>query len=180
MIERIKKNKDGLISLLVLLAIILVVLVSLLTPLLYHADRYRSELRRDMRVLQELRAIDAVQDDIQQALQSYRDRNLHGWIYAGNNIDQISLDVQRKVTPVIKPNTNETYTAVGVQVQFVAKMDDLFDIIQKVEQSKPLLVIDRMQITPQVQRSTSSQPEPPQYVRVQMTVQTYVATGAVL
>lgn len=192
MIERIKKNKDGLISLLVLLAIMLVVLVSLLTPLLYHADRYRSELRRDMRVLQELRAIDAVQDDIQQALQSYQDRNLHGWIYAGNNIDQISLDVQRKVsgwleqvqtqrvTPVIKPNTNETYTAVGVQVQFVAKMDDLFDIIQKVEQSKPLLVIDRMQITPQVQRSTSSQPEPPQYVRVQMTVQTYVATGAVL
>lgn len=189
MISHLQKNREGLISLAVLLVVLLLLLITLATPLIYHADRYRSELRRDMRALQELRAIDAVQGEIQHALQNYQERNLQDWVYAGSNHDQISLDVQRKVsgwlervqtqrvTPVVKPDMSETYTAVGVQVQFVASMEELFDIIQRIEQSKPLLVVDRMQITPLAQRRSRNQPEPPQKIRVQMTVQTYVAAG---
>lgn len=189
MISSLKRNREGLVSLVVLLVVVLAALISLATPLLYHADRYRSELRRDMRVLQELRSIDSAQEDIRKALDSYQERNLHSWIYVGDNTDQISLDVQRKVsawldqvqtqrvTPVAKPNANETYTAVGVQVQFTASMKELFEIINQIGHSKPLLVIDRMQVTPVPQRRTSNQPEPPQRVRVQMTVQTYVASG---
>ena len=186
-----QEKKQGLISWLVLLGLLLVVFLLLLGPVLHHADRYRFDLRRDARVLQELRAIEAVQDEIVQVQQDYQQRGLQGWVYAGHNAGEISLDVQRRVsdwlavtqvqriTPVrVKADNN--YEGLGVQVHFTSSMEELLEVIQQIEQSRPLLAVEQMRVSPVAQRRTRNQPEPPQRVTVQMTIHTYVATGAEL
>ena len=183
-----QEKKEGIISVLVLVGVVLVLIVLLAGPVLYHTERYRAELRKDARVLQELRAIDAVQDEIGQVRQSYQERNLQDWAYAGHDTDEISLDVQRKIsdwlagsqlqrmTPVTT-RMGDGHAAVGVQVQFNATMDELLDTLRQIETSLPLLVVERIRLSPLIQRRQRNKPEPPQRVSVQMTVQTYVLTG---
>ena len=181
-------KKEGLISWLALLGLLLVVFLLLLGPVLHHADRYRFELGRDARVLQQLRAIEAVQDEITQVQQDYQERGLQGWVYTGQDASEISLDVQRRVsdwlsvtqvqriTPV-RAKAENNYEGLGVQVHFTSSMEELLEVIQQVEQSRPLLVVEQMRVSPVAQRRTRNQPEPPQRVNVQMTIHTYVATG---
>lgn len=181
-------KRDGLVSLAILLGAVLVLLVLLLGPVLYQADRYRVELRRDARVLQELRAIEAVRDEIEMVREAYQQRNLHDWMYASHNPDEVTLDVQRKVTgwlagaevqritPVIN-RTGGEYVSVGVHVQFMAGLGQLVDFVRAIEQSRPLLMVESMRLTPQAQRRNRDGSEWPQVVSVQMTVQTYVLAG---
>lgn len=183
-----QENKEGIVSVLVLAGAVLMLIALLASPVLYHADRYRSELRKDARVLQELRAIDAVQEEIDQVQQSYHERNLQDWVYTGRDTDEISLDVQRKMsswlvgsqlqrmTPVTA-RVADGHAAVGVQVQFTATMDELLHTLRQIENSRPLLVVERVRLSPLVQRKRRNQPEPPQLVSVQMTVQTFVLAG---
>ena len=181
-------KKEGVISWLVLLGVLLLIFLLLLGPVLHHADRYRFELGGDARVLQQLRAIEAVQDEIAQVQQDYQQRDLQGWVYTGQNASDISLDVQRRVsdwlsvtqvqriTPVrVKADNN--YEGLGVQVQFTSSMEELLAVIQQIEQSRPLLAVERMRVSPIAQRSRRNHPEPPQRVNVQMTIHTYVAMG---
>lgn len=183
-----QNKKEGIISWLVLLGILLALLLIVLGPVLYHTERYRTELRRDARVLQELRAIEAVQAEISQVSQTYQERNLQDLVYSGRDVNEISLDVQRKLsgwlgksqlqrmTPVTT-GTADGHTAVGVQVQFTATLEELWQTLSQIEDSKPLLVVERVRLTPLAQRSRRNEPEPPQRVSVQMTVQTYVSAG---
>lgn len=183
-----RNNKEGIVSLLLLIGVVLVAIALLLGPVLYHAERYRGELRRDARVLQELRAIEAVHEEIKLVQQSYQERNLQDWVYAGRDVNEISLDVQRKMsawladsqlqrmTPVVA-RAGAGHTAVGVQVQFTATMDELLQALRDIETSRPLLVVERIRLSPLVQRQRRNEPEPPQRVSVQMTVQTYVSAG---
>ena len=188
MIKLWQDKKEGVISWLVLLGLLLAVFLLLLGPVLHHADRYRFELGRDARALQQLRAIEAVQDEIAQVQQDYQQRGLQGWVYTGQNASDISLDVQRRVsdwlsvtqvqriTPVrVKADNN--YEGLGVQVHFTSSMEELLAVIQQIQQSRPLLAVERMRVAPVAQRRTRNQPEPPQNVTVQMTIHTYVATG---
>lgn len=180
-----QEKKEGIVSMLVLVGAVLALIALLAGPVLYHADRYRSELRKDARVLQELRAIDAVQEEIGRVQQSYRERNLQDWVYAGHDTDEISLDMQRKMsswlsggqlqrmTPVTS-RAAEGYAAVGVQVQFTATLEQLLHTLEQIESSRPLLVVERVRLSPLSQRRQRNQPEPPQLLSVQMTVQTYV------
>lgn len=182
-----REKKEGLVSLFALVVVLLVLVALLLGPVVHHAERYRSELRRDARILQELRAVEAVQGEIVEAQRSYHERGLESWVYSGN-LSEIGLDVQRRVsgwlagaqvqriTPV-NTRVAEAYQGVGVQAQFVSSMEELVEIIRQIEASRPLLLIERLQISPVAQRRTRNQPEPPQRVTVQMTVQTYVLTG---
>lgn len=183
-----QEKKEGILSALVLAGVLLVLVILLMVPVLYQADRYRSELRKDARILQELRAIDAVQGEIIQVRQRFQERNLQEWAYAGHDTDEISLDVQRKMSGWLADSQPQRMTpvttrvadgqaAVGVQVQFNATLDELLEILRQIETSRPLLVVERMRVSPQVQRRQRNQPEPPQRVSVQMAVQTYVLTG---
>lgn len=183
-----RDKKEGLISLGVLLGLLVVLVSLLMGPVLYQADRYRSELRRDARMLQELRAIEAVRGEIEELRQSYHQRNLHEWVYESRNTDEISLDVQRKVsawlgaaqvqriTPVTSRNGNE-HVAVGVQVQFIATLDELLAFAREIESSRPLLMVEHMRLSPHAQRRGRDQPEAPQMLSVQMSVQTYIPAG---
>jgi|LSQX01.2.fsa_nt_gb lipopolysaccharide biosynthesis protein len=182
------EKKEGLISLLVLVGFVLALIVFLLGPVVYQAERYRAELRRDARVLQELRAIEAVQDEIAQVQHNYQERGLQDWVYEGYDQNEISLDVQRRVsswlsnaqvqriTPVtVKADSH--YMGVGVHVQFTATMEELLAVFERVESSRPLLVVERMRLAPVAHRRANNASEPEQRVTVQMTVQTYVASG---
>lgn len=182
------EKKEGLISLVLFIGFVLVLGALLLGPVLYHADRYRAEMRRDARVLQELRAIEAVRDEIAQVQHSFQERGLQDWVYEGHDLNDISLDVQRRVsgwlantqvqriTPVTA-KTDSHYMGVGVQVQFTATMQELLAVIEHIESSRPLLVVERIRLTPVARRRARNAPEPEQKVTVQMTVQTYVASG---
>ena len=139
------------------------------------------------RILQELRAIDAVQEEIGRVQQSYQERNLQDWVYAGHDTDEVvwmcNADVQlavRRTAARMTPVTSraaEGYAAVGVQVQFTATLEQLLHTLQQIESSRPLLVVERVRLSPLNQRRRRNQPEPHQLVSVQMTVQTYVLTG---
>lgn len=183
-----QEKKEGVVSVLVLIGALLALIALLAGPVLYYVERYRGELRKDARVLQELRAIDAVQGEIGQVRQSYQERNLQDWVYAGHDTDEISLDVQRKIsgwlaesqlqrmTPITS-RLADGYAAVGVLVQFNATMDELLHILRKIETSRPLLVVELIRLNPLVQHRQRNQPELPQRVSVRMIVQTYVLTG---
>lgn len=182
-----KAKREALISWLVLLCLFAVPFLVLAGFAGKKMTEYQREFQRDGRVLQELRGIDAVQDEIRKLRQNYQERSLQDWAYTEHSLDDVRLDVQRKVTgwlnsvqtqrvsPVPPREADTGYAAVGVQVHFIADLDELLDIIQQIENSKPLLVIDHLRITPQLIRATNKNPYPPQKVSVQMTVQTYVA-----
>lgn len=182
-----KAKREALISWLLLLCLLALPFLVLAGFAGKKMTEYQREFQRDGRVLQELRGIDAVQDEIRKLRQNYQERSLQDWAYTEHSLDDVRLDVQRKVTgwlnsvqtqrvsPVTPREADTGYAAVGVQVHFIADLDELLDIIQQIENSKPLLVIDHLRITPQIIRATNKNPYPPQKVSVQMTVQTYVA-----
>lgn len=183
-----QEKREGVVSVLVLFGVVLAFIALLTGPVLYQMDRYRGELRKDTRILQELRAIDAVQEEIGLVWQSYRERNLQSWVYAGHDTDETSLDVQRKMsswlagsqlqrmTPVTT-HVADGYVAVGVQAQFTATLDELLHVLQEIQSSQPLLVVERIYLGPLDQRQRRNQSESLQLVSVQMTVQTFVLSG---
>ena len=181
-----QSKKEGVVSLAVLLAVLLALFLMFLSFVAFHAERYRSELRKDARILQELHAIEAVQDKINQVQQSYQERELQNWFYASRNVDDVSLDVQRRVsdwlietqvqrvTPVVT-RTDGEHVAVGVQVQFVATMEALMRLARNIDEAKPILMIEKVRLSPASRRRND--PEAKQEVSVQMTVQTYLPSA---
>lgn len=183
-----REKKEAVVSWLVLLCLLAIPYLVLAEFAGEKAAAYQREFQRNGRLLQELRGIEAVREEIQQVRQHYQERNLQEWAYTERSLDDVRLDVQRRVTgwlssaqtqrvsPVTPREAAEGYAAVGVQVHFIAELDELLEIIREVESSKPLLVVEHLRITPQIVRATNRNPYPPQKVSVQMTVQTYVAT----
>lgn len=185
-----RDKRESLISVVVLLLVLLLAGFLVMEPLLRSADRYRAELRKDARVLQELRAIEVVQDEIKQAQQSYEERNLQNWAYVGKSIDEVSLDIQKRITAwfagvQVQRTTpfsrvlDEAHMAVGVDVQFSASLEELVNVLGEIEQGRPLLMVERMRINPlQQHRGFDNANEGmEQRVNVHMLVQTYIAMG---
>lgn len=179
------EKKEGLASLAVLFVLLLMLAALLLGPALYYIERYRTELRKDERVLLELRAIEAAQADIQDAQKRFEKRGLLDWVYSGVTAEEARLDVQRRVsewlantqvrriTPVTSP-TGTGYIGVGVHAQFTATLDELLELAQYIEEARPVLLVERMRLAAVAQRQGRNQPPQPQRVTVQMTVLTFV------
>ena len=55
-------KRDGIISLIVLIAVFLLAIIFILNPVVSQGERYRAELAKDARVLQQLRAINNARD----------------------------------------------------------------------------------------------------------------------
>ena len=181
------RKKEGIISLALLIAIILLVIVFTLSPLAGQADRYRAELVKDARILQQLRAIDAARDSLESTFQEYQARDLKSWVYSQERADTVTLDIQRRVSVElasasaqvrsISPLTVKSqngYSTVGVEVNFTASMLALMQLLKVLEQEKPLLVIDNVRISPVQMRRMRQGEVPEQLVSVQMTVQTFL------
>lgn len=181
------RKKEGIISLALLIAIILLVMVFTLSPLAGQADRYRAELVKDARILQQLRAIDAARDSLESTFQEYQARDLKSWVYSQERADTVTLDIQRRVSVElasasaqvrsISPLTVKSqngYSTVGVEVNFTASMLALMQLLKVLEQEKPLLVIDNVRISPVQMRRMRRGEVPEQLVSVQMTVQTFL------
>lgn len=182
-------KKEGLVSLAALLVLFIVVVALLIVPLLDQADSYRRELHKDARLLQELRAIEAAQTAINTVQKDFEERGLQKWAYTGATADDVKLDVQRRVsdwlsgtevqriTPLVKQEPGRAQ-GVGVHAQFSTSLDELFNVFNNIEQARPLLVVERLRITPLGQPRSMNQPEPPQKITVEMTVLTFISDEA--
>ncbi len=191
MIKQLWMNqRDGVISVLVLVAIFLLTLIFILGPVISQKERYRVELTRDARILQQLRALDNARDDLSSRFQEYQDRDLQSWVYSHTGADTVTLDIQRRVSAelanadaqvrTISPlpmKLEKGYLTVGVQVDFSASIPALMQVLRALEQGKPLLLMGNMSIRPiqiRVRRDEVAQ----QLVSVQMTVQTFLVPAS--
>lgn len=187
MIRQLWMNKrDGLISLLALAALGLVVILLILSPMAHQKGQYRSELSKDARVLQQLRAIDNARENLERTFEEYQSNDLQNWVYSKIAADSVTLDIQRRVSTELNnaaaqvlsisplPVTlQDDYSKVGVQVKFSATMPALMQALSALEQEKPLLLIDSIRITP-VQIRVRTGEVAPQIVSVDMTVFTFL------
>ena len=187
MIRQLWMNKrDGVISVMVLVALILCLVVLALSPIMQQANRYRAELTKDARVLQQLRAIDNARENLESTFTAYQRQDLQNWVYSKTSVDTVTLDIQRRVSTELSnaaaqvlsvsplPVTlQDEYSKVGVQVKFSATMPALIQALQALEQEKPLLVIDNVRMTP-VQVRVRTGEVAPQIVTVDMTVLTFL------
>ena len=190
MIRQLWNNKrEGVISLLVLIAVLLFAIALLLSPVVNQVERYRTELAKDARILQQLRAIDNARDTLQSTFEAYQSRDLQSWVYSQTRPDTATLDIQRRVSAEltsaaaqvrsISPlpvKIQDGYSTVGVQVNFTASMPALMEALHALEQDKPLLVIDNARISPVRQRRLRRGEVAEQLVSVQMTVLTFLVS----
>lgn len=179
-------KRDGLISVLILAVLILFLILLILSSITHQADRYRSELTKDARVLQQLRAINNARENLETTFQEYQNNDLQNWVYSSASADTVTLDIQRRVSTELSnaaaqvlsisplPVTlQDDYSKVGVQVKFSATMPALMQALNALEQDKPLLVVDSIRIAP-VQIRVRTGEVAPQIVSVDMTVLTFL------
>lgn len=190
MMRQLWNNKrEGVISLLVLIAVLLFAFALLLSPVVNQVERYRTELAKDARILQQLRAIDNARDTLQSTFEEYQSRDLQSWVYSQTRPDTATLDIQRRVSAEltsaaaqvrsISPlpvKIQDGYSTVGVQVNFTASMPALMEALHALEQDKPLLVIENARISPVRQRRLRRGEVAEQLVSVQMTVLTFLVS----
>lgn len=190
MIRRLWLNqRDGIISLLVLAAMFLFAIVLILNPAFSQTERYRAELVKDARILQQLRAIDNARDALDSTFQEYQSRDLQSWVYSQARADTVTLDIQRRVSTQLAnasaqvmsvsplpAKLQDGYSTVGVQVSFSASMSALMQTLTALEQEKPLLIIDNVRITPSHPPRLRIGEKAEQLVGVQMTVYTFLGS----
>ena len=183
-------KRDGIISLIVLIAVFLLAIIFILNPVVSQAERYRAELAKDARVLQQLRAINNARDALDSTFEEYQNRDLQSWVYSQTRADAVTLDIQRRVSTELANASAEVrsvsplpvkmqdgYSMVGVQVNFSASMPALMQALTTLEQEKPLLIIDNVRISPSRTRRVRRGELPEQLVGVQMTVQTFLMSA---
>ena len=191
MMRQLWTNKrDGIISLIVLIAVFLLTIIFILNPVVSQAERYRAELAKDARVLQQLRAINNARDALDSTFEEYQNRDLQSWVYSQTRTDAVTLDIQRRVSTELANASAQVqsvsplpvkmqdgYSMVGVQVNFSASMPALMQALTTLEQEKPLLIIDNVRISPSRTRRLRRDELPEQLVGVQMTVQTFLMSA---
>jgi len=191
MMRQLWTNKrDGIISLIVLIAVFLLTIIFILNPVVSQAERYRAELAKDARVLQQLRAINNARDALDSTFEEYQNRDLQSWVYSQTRTDAVTLDIQRRVSTELANASAQVqsvsplpvkmqdgYSMVGVQVNFSASMPALMQALTTLEQEKPLLIIDNVRISPSRTRRLRRGELPEQLVGVQMTVQTFLMSA---
>lgn len=180
------KKHQGPISLALLLALILLLVLVLLLPVMERHARYELELLRDGRQLQRLQSIEASREELEATEAQYQARGLAEWFYeAKYDSSSIGLDIQRRVTAVLTENEVQLRSitplptqrrgneqVLGVRVNFNASMPALLASLQKLEQEKPLLLLEDVRINPSAQRTAVAGGAAQQRVEVQMSVVT--------
>lgn len=182
-------KRDGVISLMVLIAAFLFVISLMLSPVFNQTERYRAELAKDARILQQLRAINNARDALDSTFQEYQSRDLQSWVYSQTDADAVTLDIQRRVSTELANATAQVrsvsplpvkvqnnYSTAGVQVNFAASMPALMQALKALEQEKPLLIIDNIRISPSRARRLRRGEVAEQQVDVQMTVLTFLVS----
>ncbi len=182
-------KRDGVISLIVLIAIFLFVISLILSPVVSQTEQYRTELAKDARTLQQLRAIDNAREALDSTFAEYQSRDLQSWVYSQAGVDTATLDIQRRVSielanasaqvRSVSPlplKLQDGYSLVGVQVNFSASLPALMQTLIALEQEKPLLIIDNVRISPAQTRRLRRGEVAEQLVGVQMTVYTFLGS----
>ena len=183
---RLLTHRDSLISVALLLLVVVVVASFIVSPLVNQYERYQFELAKDARLLQQLGAVAESKQDLQQTFQAFEAQNLSSWLYDLADPAAVALDVQRRVSAEIAKSSGQIrtispmpikrkgeYLLVGVQVHFTADYSDVMQILEALEEGKPLLAIEYLRLAPITYRARTGEIEP-QQLTVQMTVTTFV------
>lgn len=190
MIKQLWLNKrDGMMSLIVLIALFLFAMMLIVSPIVSQTERYRAELAKDARILQQLRAIDNAREVLDSTFQEYQRRDLQSWVYAQARADTVTLDIQRRVSTELANasaqvrsvsslpiKSQDGYSTVGVQVNFTASLSALMQALSALEQENPVLIIDSIRISPAQTRRLRMNELPEQVLAVQMTVLTFLVS----
>lgn len=182
-----QNQREGIVSWLILLAMLVFAIMVILKPIVSQSERYRAELAKDTRVVQQLRAIDNARVTLDSTFQEYQSRDLQSFLYSQGLPDAVTLEVQRRVSTELNNSSAQVrsvsplpmkvqdgYAMVGVQVNFSASIPALMQTLTALEQEKPLLIIDNVRISPIQQRRLRRGEVAEQLVVVQMTVFTFV------
>lgn len=175
-------SRQAWLSLALLAALLLLLLLLLLAPLRQQMERYELELTRDARMLQQFMGVAAIKDEIDSAGVAFERRQLQQWVYADRPAADVQLDVQRRVTDVLRTHgaelssiapqpavTRGEHVSLGVRVRFTGALDAVLASIAELEQSQPLLLLENVRLSPQQVRVRRGE-TPPQRLDVQLTV----------
>lgn len=162
-------------------------------------NKYEHELNRDSRVLQKLQEIVGAKEYILRAYDAFEREGVQGLVYSTDqSAMQISLDIQKRLTDIVSRNggivqtvtpqvsKGDNYTAAGVRINLLGSVESLIGILHDIENARPLMIIEEMDIKQQWQRSQvrrqvrrSSGGQPPQVeeqkVLVQLTASSYAS-----
>ena len=154
----------------------LLVASELLGPLFQQSALYDREIARDFRILEKLLQLDAAREDIEAATRAHSDGNAAALVYpAGMDQNDISLDVQKRVTEILNQTgasvatiaaytTKEgTYAGAGVKARFSGSLESVSQALHEIETGTPLLLVDELSISPvqNRRRARRNQPAPP-------------------
>ena len=150
-------------------------------------ERYRFELLRDGRTLQQLQSLEASREQLQAANQEYQVNKLGQWVFpSGQDAQSVSLSIQRSVSDALGASNasirsiaplslppRDGVLVVGVQAQFAAGLDEIQQVVRRLEAARPMLAIENLRMVAAVQRSVARGPAP-QVLQVSMSVVSYL------
>ncbi|MGP9824420.1 hypothetical protein JLK41_02995 [Ectopseudomonas khazarica] len=170
-----------------LVLLLLLLLGSYAGALADRHERYRFELLRDGRTLQQLQSVEASREQLQAANQEYQANNLGQWVFpSGQDAQSVSLSIQRSVSDALGASKasirsiaplslppRDGVLVVGVQAQFAAGLDEIQQVVRRLEAARPMLAIENLRMVAAVQRSVARGPAP-QVLQVSMSVVSYL------
>lgn len=168
----------------------------LLGPVIDGHAGYDAELQRDGRVLERLLVIDRSREQILETAEQYESGDLEDWVYSDRlPASRIALDVQKRLTEILDLHgaavqtvstlnrRDDGYSGAGVNAVFSGSLETVVAVLNEIETSRPLLIIEDIDIIPQPQRrlrrtrgpanQSAQEDSDPHTVRVQLSVLAY-------
>ncbi len=186
MMSWLQSNKQGALALAIMLGIVLLVVFLASIPLFERSERYRLELVKDGRQVQQLLALSASREELENSYGEFRSKGLDQWVYQGRDAEAIELNIQRQVTEIlsgqgvqvrtvssIRGRQRENYQVVGVQFSFSGNLTGVMHVFEAIGSIRPLLLVEDLRVAP-TGVGYSSEGAPKQSLEVEMSVITFL------
>lgn len=182
----LQSNKQGVLALTVLLGVVLFVICLASMPLFERSERYRLELAKDGRQMQQLLALSASREELERSYGEFRSKGLDQWVYQGRDAEAIELNIQRQVTEIlsgqgvqvrtvssIRGRQRDDYQVVGVQFSFSGNLAGVMHVFEAIGSIRPLLLVEDLRVAP-TGIGYSNEGAPKQSLEVEMSVITFL------
>ena len=164
----------------------LLVVVLIAQPYFEKHAAYDSEIERDSQLVSRLTRIVESKEAISAAFDRFDNEGLINLVYPATwSANQVSLDIQKRLTDIVGAHNAEVrtvapinrkqdgYRVLGVRINFSGQMDQVMAVLQDIEASEPVLIIDDMDIKSKRSRARRGQPTQ-QSAEVQLEALSYV------
>ncbi len=164
----------------------LLILLLIAQPYLARHAAYDTEIERDSQLVNRLTRIVESKEAINDAFERFDDEGLINLVYPATwSANQVSLDIQKRLTEIVGAHgagvrtvapinkKQDGYRVLGVRINFSGQMDQVMGVLQDIEASKPVLIIDDIDIKSMRSRARRGQPVQ-QSAQVQLEALSYV------